>query len=227
MVEWRDIPGYEGYYQVSNLGDIRSVTRVVIRSDGVNQIRNGRSIPKKMNNDGYLIVRLSKDAKRKQFGVHVLVALAFVPGYFDGAEVNHRDCDRTNNVPENLEWVTHADNIKHTIACGNHITQTRSMAGESNPNFGNRSLSKRYAEDKKLAKVKQSRPGAKNGRATPVRMIMPSGESFDYQFLSQCAAEIIGLGLTSAKNISCVASCISKSARNGKKYLGCDFMFLT
>lgn len=223
MIEWRDIPGYEGYYQVSNFGDVRSVTREIVRNDGVTMVRHGRPVQQKLNDDGYLIVRLSRDAKRKQFGVHSLVALAFIPGYFDGAEVNHKDCNRVNNVPENLEWVTHADNIRHTIACGNHITQTRSMAGESNPNFGNRSLSKRYAEDKDLARIKQSRPGVSNGRAIPVRMITTSGEVLWFEYLTQCAEEIVKAGLTSAKNISSIASNISKAAKTGKKYLGCEF----
>lgn len=223
MIEWRDIPGYEGYYQVSNLGDVRSVTREIVRNDGVTQVRRGRSVPAKLNDDGYLIVRLSRDAKRKQFPVHSLVAVAFVPGRFDGAEVNHKDCNRVNNVPENLEWVTHADNIRHTIACGNHITQNRSMAGESNPNFGNKSLSKKYAEDRDLARIKQSRPGVSNGRSIPVRMTMPSGEVLVFEYLTRCAEEVVKAGLTSAKNISAIASNISKAAKTGKKYLDCSF----
>lgn len=225
--EWRDIPDYEGYYQVSNLGLVRSLTRFVERSDGVIQKRVGRKVQPKINEDGYEIVRLSKEGVRRQYGVHTLVAKAFLDGYFDGAEVNHIDFVRTNNRADNLEWVTHCDNIARTLACGRHITQIRDMSGNNNPNFGNRSLSERYAKDHDFALRCQSRPGAQNGRARPIRVHMVDGTVLEFSYITQCAKELIQLGLSSASKPSSLTANITKAANTGNKYCGCTFEFLS
>jgi hypothetical protein len=99
---WRDIKGYEGLYQVSNLGNVRS-----LRYGNRNEVRE---LFLKPHNQGYLQVELHKDGKRKMFTVHRLVARAFVPGYFDGAHVNHKDENKHNNQADNLEWVTIREN---------------------------------------------------------------------------------------------------------------------
>ena len=225
-VIWKDIPGYEGYYQVSNTGEVRSIDRVVYKSDGVFQNRYGRLLPCKENKDGYRIARLSKDGIRKQFNVHSLVARAFVPGYFAGAEVNHKDCDRTNNIPENLEWVTHFDNIQYTISKGRHVSQVADYTGDKNPNFGNKSLSKKYAEDHELARQKQSRPGAANGRSLPVRMTTADGSVHDFGYMVECALYMIEHGISKASNAYSVSALISKAAKSGHVYCGCKFELL-
>lgn len=99
---WKDIPGYERLYEVSNLGGVRS-----LRFDPP------RLIYQLTNNCGYKQVKLSKYGKEKHFGVHRLVAMAFVDGYHDGLEVNHKDLNKTNNVYTNLEWTTRSENQKH------------------------------------------------------------------------------------------------------------------
>lgn len=223
---WKDIPGYEGYYQVSNTGEVRSLDRVIHKSGGVSQNRKGHLLPRRENEDGYRTVRLSKDGVRKQFSVHSLVAKAFVAGYFDGAEVNHKDCDRANNIPENLEWVTHADNVQYTILKGRHISQTADYAGEKNPNYGNSSLSKKYAEDPELAKAKQSRPGVTNGRCLPVRMITAEGDTLEFGYMVECAAYMIQQGISRASDPNSVATLVSKAAKNGRPYCGCYFELL-
>lgn len=225
-VIWKDIPGYEGYYQVSNTGEVRSLDRVVYKSDGVFQKRYGRLLPHKENKDGYRIVRLSKDGVRKQFNVHSLVAKTFVSGYFEGAEVNHKDCGRTNNVPENLEWVTHFDNIQYTISKGRHVSQVADYTGDKNPNYGNKSLSKRYANDPELAKQKQSRPGTSNGRSLPVRMTTSDGLVCDFGYMVECAAYMIEHGISKASDPCGVSALISKAARSGRSYCGCQFELL-
>lgn len=99
---WKDIPKWEGLYQVSNLGRVKSV-----RKDKV-------KIPD-MNGAGYARVQLCDGARRKRFFIHRLVALLFVPGYFKNAQVNHIDMDRTNNMASNLEWVTPSENQKKAV----------------------------------------------------------------------------------------------------------------
>lgn len=223
---WKDIPGYEGYYQVSNTGEVRSLDRVIHKSDGVSQNRRGRLLPHKESEDGYRIVRLSKDGVRKQFNVHSLVARAFVAGHFDGAEVNHKDCNRTNNIPENLEWVTHSDNIQYTLSKGRHISQTADYTGEKNPNYGNRLLSKRYAENPELARQKQSRPGSTNGRCLPVRMTTADGVVHDFGYMAECATYMIQHEISRARDIYGVSALVSKAAKSGRPYCGCYFELL-
>ena len=100
MEEWIDVPGYEGLYQVSNLGQVKSM-------------RKGRTLSQNPVRGGYLRVCLSKDGKSKGVYVHQLVADAFI-GHRDGLEVNHIDGDKRNNQVTNLEWVTRSENIKHS-----------------------------------------------------------------------------------------------------------------
>lgn len=99
--EWRDVPGYEGMYQVSTAGAVRnSVTGRVLR-------------PGRCTN-GYLRVALGRDSQNNL--VHRLVALAFCEGYVEGLDVNHKNGVRDDNRAENLEWVTRADNVRHSYA---------------------------------------------------------------------------------------------------------------
>ena len=94
--EWRDIRGYEGLYQVSNLGRVKSL------KDRYGNYREKILTPG--NNRGYLQVNLYKDGKRKTYRVHKLVAEVFIDNSNDYKEINHKDEDKTNNRVENLEW---------------------------------------------------------------------------------------------------------------------------
>lgn len=133
---WKDIEGYEGYYQVSNFGRVRSVERKIeqISGKGIFYKRSVRSrlvkqIPMKACR--YLIVGLHKGGKTIGYYVHRLVARAFIPGYMEGFVVNHKDGDKTNNyvhvAPDgsidtdksNLEWVTQKENLEKSIATNN------------------------------------------------------------------------------------------------------------
>lgn len=99
---WKDIDGYNGLYQVSNLGGVRSI-----------RFNPPKYIYQSVTNCGYRQVKLYKNGEEKHIGVHRLVASAFVDGYQDGLEVNHKDLNKANNVYTNLEWVTRAENQKH------------------------------------------------------------------------------------------------------------------
>lgn len=223
--DWKDVTGYEGYYEVSNYGRVRSKDRYITKANGVVQHRRSRLKIQTESNDGYLYVKLSKNGKDRKIGVHVLVATAFVEGFSDEYEVNHKDFDRKNNLASNLEWVTHLENIEYTINAGRHISQIRDMKSENNPNYGNRKLSDKYLADPFLAKCKQSRPGAKNGRARPVDMVLECGESIRFPYMEECARYLIANRIVKSKNVTSVASYISRAAESGRPYYGQCFRF--
>lgn len=106
MEEWKDIEGYEGLYQVSNLGNVRALKFYHSRN-------NVHLLKPTVNKYGYCVVCLHKDKKVKQYRVHRLVAIAFLPNPDNLPYVNHIDCDKTNNSLTNLEWCTQSENVKH------------------------------------------------------------------------------------------------------------------
>lgn len=109
---WKDIKGYEGYYQVSDDGHVRRILK-----DGSTKVLKNR----KNRAAKYYTVCLSKNCEKKAFNVHRLVAETFL-GVPDGAlEVNHKDGDKLNNNLDNLEWVTQKENLIHAMEKLNHF----------------------------------------------------------------------------------------------------------
>ena len=106
MEKWRDIPDYEGFYQVSDLGNVRSIR--------FNKIRNMKS----WDSHGYRAVELCMNNNRYTVGIHRLVALTFIPNPENKPEVNHKDRNKSNNNVENLEWVTQSENVAHAYRHG-------------------------------------------------------------------------------------------------------------
>lgn len=99
---WKDVLNYEGLYEVSNLGNVRSL-----------KFNPPKIIYQTTTNVGYKQVKLYKNGTYKHFGVHRLVAIAFVDGYEEKLEVNHKDLNKSNNIYTNLEWSTRRENQKH------------------------------------------------------------------------------------------------------------------
>lgn len=104
---WRDIPNYEGKYQVSILGRVRSIDRKVYRNDkhsGCLHSVNGRILKPMSFGRGYLAVNLYKNNHRKLITIHRLVAITFIPNTNNYQQVNHIDENKHNNCVNNLEW---------------------------------------------------------------------------------------------------------------------------
>lgn len=102
MEIWKDVVGYEGLYQVSNQGRVRSLYFGKIRMLKQRKLRTG-----------YMQVGLTKTKKIKFYNVHRLVSAAFIPNPDNLPEVNHKDEDKTNNTVENLEWCDRKYNINY------------------------------------------------------------------------------------------------------------------
>lgn len=111
---WKDVNEYEGIYQVSNLGNVKSLPHIV--SCGRGQTLTKEKTLKFRNSYGYNRVHLMKDKKEKNLYVHRLVAEAFIPNPYNLPVVNHIDENRSNNHVENLEWCTHKENVNHGTA---------------------------------------------------------------------------------------------------------------
>lgn len=111
--EWKPIEGYEGLYEVSNLGRVRSVARVVKgKGDCQRELKSRLLAPKNITN-GYQQVTLSKDGKPTIRLLHRLVAVAFVPNPDNLNIVNHKDENPANNRADNLEWCTQLYNVNY------------------------------------------------------------------------------------------------------------------
>lgn len=119
---WKPVVGWEGFYEVSNMGRVRSITRIVHadihRVDGTywhqTYKKEGRILKTHDNGHSYLSVGLhGQGRKDKHVYIHIMVAKAFIPNPNNLPEVNHKDFNKKNNTVENLEWVSRKDNQLH------------------------------------------------------------------------------------------------------------------
>lgn len=189
---WKDIKGYEGYYQVSSLGRIKSLDRYVFDKNGNTRFKQGKMIVLGEDNDGYLHIRLYKNGTGKTYTVHKIVATHFIEMPIDfkdvNYEINHKDNDRKNNCYTNLEWITHTDNIRYSIKSGN--AHCLNVFGANN----NNSHEVKLYTDKMLFV-----------------------ERFDT--IIDCAQYLINNKISSAKSASQLSCNISRIVDRDKKYL--------
>jgi hypothetical protein len=104
MEQWKEIEGSNGQYFISNVGRVLSKGNSCSRKD---------KILKPQNKNGYLVLNLRINGKEIKVRIHRLVAMAFIPNPENKPFVNHKDNNRTNNESDNLEWVTHQENLEH------------------------------------------------------------------------------------------------------------------
>jgi len=100
MEIWKDIPNYEGLYQISNKGTIKNY--------------KGRVLNPRIGSTGYSVIELYKNGKRKKPVIHRIMAILFIQNPEDKPQVNHKNGTRTDYSLENLEWCTESENIKHS-----------------------------------------------------------------------------------------------------------------
>lgn len=122
---WKDIKGYEGFYQVSNLGNVKSLERYrSVKQSGIQLLKE--RILKYSFRGGYKYVVLYKNDNGKKYNIHRLVAESFIPNINNKPCVNHIDEDILNNNILNLEWVTYSENTRHGN-CTNKISEAKSI----------------------------------------------------------------------------------------------------
>nr|DAQ31525.1 MAG TPA: homing endonuclease [Caudoviricetes sp.] len=132
---WKDIEGYEGLYQVSNFGRVKSLDRYVLRNENTLFVKG--IVLSQLNNRGYLTVRLCNSGKYKNYLVHKLVANAFIHNDNNYSEINHIDENKHNNYVDNLEWCDRKYNVNYGSRADKFSNSMKGkLAGKNNPRYG-------------------------------------------------------------------------------------------
>lgn len=125
---WKDVVGYEGYYKVNNIGNIKSLERTIIRRDGVCRLYKESKKRSYIGYKGYVICGFNKGGQKVNKKIHRVVAKAFIPNPEKKLQVNHIDGNKSNNCVSNLEWCTNAENMAHAVEIG--LTKGCTLSGE-------------------------------------------------------------------------------------------------
>ena len=141
--EWKDVVGYEGYYMISNFGNVKSIARITTGNGGIGSGNGRRPIKERILkyaiHKDYKTVLLCVNGLRKTMKIHRLVGIAFIPNIYNKPQINHIDGNKFNNMVNNLEWVTALENQLHAIKNGyfNDSYAKRCKAVEQIDNSGN------------------------------------------------------------------------------------------
>lgn len=146
---WKDVVGYEGLYQVSNMGNVKSLNW---RNEGY-----AKNLWLKPHNKGYLQVELAKNGAKKCFVVHRLVAVAFLPNPYDYPQVNHKDENKRNNCVDNLEWCDASYNATYSLKRHEKFYNGKRIAKRRNSSHSNQPIIQMTLDGKAVKTWKNSR----------------------------------------------------------------------
>lgn len=107
-----------GFYQISNIGRIKSLDRIILTKNNKKQFYKGIILKQTPDKNGYLRIKLSKNNKIFTKQIHTLVAQTFIPNLNNLPEINHKDFNKQNNCVDNLEWCTRKENMQHALLNG-------------------------------------------------------------------------------------------------------------
>jgi hypothetical protein len=146
---WKPVVGYEGLYEVSDDGVVRSLAfEIKKKVKGVAKIREAVELKQQIHRKGYAKVRLYKQTDWKQFFVHRLVAMMFIPNENNLTQVNHKDGNKLNNCVSNLEWISNTENMRHAYRTGIKVNPCGASASRA-----------KLSEDSVMLAVKLRREG--------------------------------------------------------------------
>ena len=112
---WKPVVGFEDYYEISSLGRLRSLDRLIVESSGKKRKHCGKMISLHANKHGYYTINLYVDGEAIAVQIHRLVAIAFIPNPDELPQVNHKNGIKTDNRVDNLEWVSRSENALHAV----------------------------------------------------------------------------------------------------------------
>ena len=130
---WENVKDYEEFYQVSNLGNVKSLARDIYYQNGTIHHLKEKILAPALNNKGYQYVHLCKNGKMKNMLVHRLVAMAFIPNSENKPMINHKDENPLNNCVNNLEWCTASYNANYGTRIQRCVQNHRSYKLGDNP----------------------------------------------------------------------------------------------
>lgn len=131
---WKPIKNYEGLYEISNIGRVRSLDRKITDKNGKIKYFKGKVLKARKNKNGYFIISLCKDGKYETLQISRLVASAFIPNPNNKPCVDHIDTNRENNEVSNLRWVTYKENNNNDLT-RKHMSEGKKgqFKGNENP----------------------------------------------------------------------------------------------
>ena len=208
--KWRDIEGYEGLYQVSNIGRVRSLDRY----DNRGCKRKGQIKKGSVDNHGYLLIGLSKNGKRKYYGVHRLVAFAFVEGYFEGAHIDHIDTCKTKNIWTNLRWTTAKENNNNPLSRkhNSEAHKGKHLSEEHKKKISEGNKGKTHNEETK-SKISEANKGRTHNEETKSKI----SEANSKKVICVETKQIFNSIKEASEYIGVVATAINNCLRSGDK----------
>ena len=173
--EWKDIPGYEGRYQINNQGEIRSLDRYRLGKGGAKTFCKGRIMVQSKAKNGYMTVGLSDSKKYKLWLVHRLIAITFLENPLLLPCVDHINGNRRDNCVDNLRWCSHRQNLNYELA-KSHISSS----------------------NKASVKCKQHIENLHHKCKKPIIIVYPNGKVVEYDSISDAEKDGFNHSLISA-----------------------------